>query len=213
MIELYAITDHPGPRLPGLAQLQTVADHRLAAVYAPASDDQISAETLWRHERIVEALMADRDVLPVRYGTRLADERAAARLLADRQEELASALEEVRGAVEISVRVMEDADDRTTAKDESGATISGAEYLRRKASSAAAQAQATAVVHQPLAGAARRDRLRRPKLVGELLRGAYLVDRDRVDGLTRLVARIQAANPRLRLLCTGPWPPYSFAER
>ena len=212
MIELYAIIDHPGPPLPSLAPLQTVAEQRLATVYAPASDAPISAEALWRHEQIVEALMDDRDVLPVRYGTRLADEVAAVRLLADRHECLASALEEVRGAVELSVRVM-GADDRATAERDSGAMISGAEYLRSKASAAAAQAQAAAVVHEPLANAARRDRLRRPTLVGELLRAAYLVDRDRVDSLTRLVAHLHAANPTLRLLCTGPWPPYSFAER
>ena len=33
---------------------------------------------------------------------------------------------------------------------------------------------------------------------------------ERVAGL---VAGLQRMHPDLRLLCTGPWPPYSFAER
>ena len=47
----------------------------------------------------------------------------------------------------------------------------------------------------------------------DLLRAAYLVDRDGSAGFAAAVATHQRAHPHLRLLCTGPWPPYSFAER
>ena len=40
-----------------------------------------------------------------------------------------------------------------------------------------------------------------------------LVDRERVQSFARRVAELQASNQALRLLCTGPWPPYSFAQR
>ena len=43
------------------------------------------------------------------------------------------------------------------------------------------------------------------------LRAAYLVDRDGGKAFTAAVADQQRHNPELRLLCTGPWPPYSFA--
>ena len=74
MIELYAITDSAGPPLPDVAAaLRLVPFDGLAAICAPASDAEVSPETLWRHEEVVEALMAERDLLPVRYGTRLDD--------------------------------------------------------------------------------------------------------------------------------------------
>jgi hypothetical protein len=212
MIELYAVVDHPGPRLPTLARLRTAATTRLAAIYAPADDGEISPERLWRHEEIVEALMQDRDLLPVRYGTRLDDERAATRFLTDREEPLVSALDEVRGAVELAVRVLRTGE-RPDARSRPDPVTSGAEYLRRKAGSAAAERSATLAVHEPLSAAARRDVRRPSSVTGELLRAAYLVDRNRVDEFVSLVARLQDANPALRLLCTGPWPPYSFAER
>jgi hypothetical protein len=46
----------------------------------------------------------------------------------------------------------------------------------------------------------------------ELLRAAYLVDRDAVGGFTARVDALQREHPELAVLCTGPWPPYSFAE-
>lgn len=106
MIELYAIAGHPGPPLPELAPLRAVPFDGLAVVCGPAAEgEEITEEALWRHEEIVEALMSDRDLLPVRYGTRVADEAEAARAVAARREELRAALDHVRGAVELSLRV------------------------------------------------------------------------------------------------------------
>ena len=48
--------------------------------------------------------MADRDVLPVRFGTRFHDEEEAAQAVAAQRATLTTALERVRGAVELSVR-------------------------------------------------------------------------------------------------------------
>jgi hypothetical protein len=106
VIELYAIARHPGPPLPGLASLRAVPFDGLAVVCGPAVEaEEITEEALWRHEEIVEALMDGRDLLPVRYGTRVADEAEAARAVAARREELRAALDHVRGAVELSLRV------------------------------------------------------------------------------------------------------------
>ena len=44
-------------------------------------------------------------------------------------------------------------------------------------------------------------------------RVAYLVERQKVERFSSLAAQLQAENPALRLLCTGPWPAYSFTER
>jgi hypothetical protein len=102
VIELFAITEASAPPPP--ARLRAVpAGDELAAVVGPVGDDGVSAEALWRHEELVEALMADRDVLPVRFGTRFTDDEEAARAVAAQQPTLAAALDRVRGAVEFSV--------------------------------------------------------------------------------------------------------------
>jgi hypothetical protein len=210
VIELYAITDNPGPPLPDLAPLKVVPVDGLAAVCAPAGEAEFSAEAFWRHEEVVEALMADRDLLPVRYGTRLADEAAAARTVGERRDELSTALGRVRGAVELSVRVMR-TDTRPTALPATDAS-SGAEYMRLKARADSNRDQVARAVHSPLSRYARRSVEGRPRQ-RELFRAAYLVDRDAVRLFAAVVARLQEANPALSILCTGPWPPYSFARQ
>lgn len=211
MIELYAITDNPGPPLPELApELRLVPFDGLAAVCTPASKAEVSPETLWHHEEVVEALMADRDLLPVRYGTRLDDEAEVARAMEGRSEELAAALDRVRGAVELSVRVMAAA--ATPSPPDPVATTSGAEYLRLRAQAEASREDAAGALHEPLAALARESAQGRPR-PPELFRAAYLVERGAVDSFVAEVGRLQGESPGLAVLCTGPWPPYSFADR
>jgi hypothetical protein len=218
VIELYAITDHPGPPLPDVAPLRVVPIDGLAGVYTTASDAEVSPEALWRHEEVVEALMADRDLLPVRYGTRLDDEAAVARALEERREELAAALDRVRGAVELSVRAAAPGAQELSApalpEATSGAAdaAGGAEYLRARARAAAGHDRTAKILHEPLSALARASVEGTPH-PPELFRAAYLVEHEAVERFTEAVGRLQNANQGLRLLCTGPWPPYSFAER
>jgi hypothetical protein len=58
-----------------------------------------------------------------------------------------------------------------------------------------------------------RDAMERPAQPPEALRAAYLVDRDAVGAFAARVAQLQAAQHGAQILCTGPWPPYSFSER
>ena len=211
MIELYAITDNPGPPLPEVApELRLVPFDGLAAVCTPASKAEVSPQTLWHHEEVVEALMADRDLLPVRYGTRLDDEAEVARAMEGRSEELAAALDRVRGAVELSVRVMAAA--ATPSPPDPVATTSGAEYLRLRAQAEASREDAAGALHEPLAALARESAQGRPR-PPELFRAAYLVERGAVASFVAEVGRLQGESPGLAVLCTGPWPPYSFADR
>jgi hypothetical protein len=198
MIELLAITDDATPLEPPLVAVRSGG---LSALCAPAEETTVTADTLWRREEVLEALMEDRDLLPVRFGTLVADEAAAARALADRRSELEAGLERVRGAVELSLRVH--APEPADAPPPDAA--SGSEYMRAKAT----RTQAAARLHEPLAALARASALRPAP---ELLRAAYLVDREAVEPFVARVRELQDEHPALSLLCTGPWPPYSFAE-
>ena len=114
MIELVAITRVTAPSPP--APLRAIQVGPLAAVVAPCSgDEDVSAEALWRREELVEQLMADRDLLPVRYGTRFSEDEDAARAVAAQRTSLIDALDRVRGAVEFAVRAPADVLDRLRA--------------------------------------------------------------------------------------------------
>ena len=67
------------------------------------------------------------------------------------------------------------------------------------------------VVHEPLASGA--DASTSSIAMGGrlLLSGAYLVPAGEVERFKGVVAELDAAHPELTFVCTGPWPPYSFA--
>jgi hypothetical protein len=192
VIELVAITDDAGPLEP---PLQAVRCGGLSVVWAPAAEGEADAETLWRREAQLERLMEQRDLLPVRYGTRVADEQAAVAAVAPRGEALARALDHVRGAVELSVRAV--------ARDGELPTESGRAYLRERV----ARERLAERLHEPLTAAARDAAIHDGP---ELLRAAYLVDRAEVDAFVAVVRSLQAEHGELSVLCTGPWPPFSF---
>jgi hypothetical protein len=55
--------------------------------------------------------------------------------------------------------------------------------------------------------------LRAPGATRTAINAAYLVARERIDEFVSRVAELDAQAPDAHVLCTGPWPPYSFSER
>ena len=196
MIALLAITDDAAPPTP---PLHAVRSGGLSVLCAPALEHDVTPEALWRHEELLEELMAERAILPVRYGTLVADDAAAERAVAERHEEFAAGLERVRGAVELALRV------ESTELESAGEAASGREYLRAKG----ARMETARRLHERLAELARESEMQPGR---ELLRAAYLVDRGAVAEFVARVGLLQREHPELGLLCTGPWPPFSFAE-
>jgi hypothetical protein len=200
VIELYAITEAPPP--PHLPEgLRAIASAGLVAVYATADEQEATPAALWRREELIESLMEDDcDLLPVRFGSRVQDEAAVIRVLDALRESLTGALERVRGAVELSVRVLGEHED------DDHPPAAGGAYIRAKAK----RGSIADSIHSQLGGHARATVIHGSGAREELLRAAYLVDRGSVQAFTERIAQIQRERPQLRVLCTGPWPPYSF---
>lgn len=203
MIWIYAICDRadtPPPRADGL---DVVRERELLAVISrnAAQPDDPVLDALLAHERVIERLMDDRAVLPMRFGTRLADDDAVREVLAERRQEFLEALDHVRGRVELGIRALQPSDDRTVEP-----PASGRAYLESKLRNG----HEVAAVHEPLAAlaAASTRHVARPD---ELLRASYLVDRAQVPRFRATVEELQTADAQV--LCTGPWPPYSFTTR
>jgi hypothetical protein len=231
---LYAITDRsesPVPAEPGLegTSLLSLAYRGIAAVVSPLVTTKVppTEDNLWRHEAVVEALMADRAVLPVRFGTVLADEAAVQNVLVAHYADFVASLDRVRGRVELGLRVlweladsewqMADSSQRPSAISHQPSATSGRAYLMARLEEErqrrAWRRRAEALVEEIYAPLARlaaestRQVLVTPRL---LLTAAYLVDRGQVAAFRREVEALSAAYPALRFLCTGPWPAYSF---
>jgi hypothetical protein len=235
---LYAITDRPEapvPAQPGLeeATLWGIAYQDIVAIGSPftAAAAAPTEANLWQHEAVVESLIADRAVLPVRFGAIFASETAVRAVLAAHYTNFLTSLDRVRGRVELGLRILWD-DDLQRA--ESGlqiadskhqpsttshqlSTITGRSYMlarleeerqfrawRERAETLAMELNTSL---SRLAAESVQQRLITPRL---LLTAAYLVEQDQVVAFRLEVEALKATHPALHFLCTGPWPPYSF---
>ena len=185
---------------------------------------QATQDNLWKHEAVVEALLADRAVLPVRFGTLLADEAAAQASLAQHYAAFVANLGRVRGRVELSVRVLwDDVEGGAGTADRSkhtvyrGAGMDGRSYLlarleeERQTRVRRQRGQVLAAeLHTSLAALAAESTCQVLITPRMLLVAAYLVERERMTAFQRMVNALKSTHPTLDLLCTGPWPPYSF---
>jgi hypothetical protein len=220
MIWVYAICERPElppPRRRGLAQapLDGVREGALLSVVTrhvhPPADPALDA--LWVHDRVIERLMADRAVLPMRFGSRLADDAALRDLLAARQEAFLAALDRVRGRVELGLRALRRAPgpgDGGRARPAAPRVRTGHDYLLSRLGTGRQVEQAAAHLHDALRALSSDARRLPARAPDELVRAAYLVDRDVVPRFRATVERLQREHPEASILCTGPWPAYSF---
>src|SRR5919109_4512339 len=111
MLHVYALVRRP-TTMPGTVGIQdaslrlvTVADE-IDAVVSESNDAGAPDEAaILAHARVVDALVgANEAVLPVRFGSGIADDRDLRRRLEDRRGELHHTLTRVSGCVELGVR-------------------------------------------------------------------------------------------------------------
>jgi hypothetical protein len=189
------------------APLEAVEHGDLAAVVSAHAESIPGGEAaLWRHEEVVESLMAATPVLPMRFGAVVAGREDVHTLLEREQVRYRGLLEEVRGRVELGVRVMPTGDDGPPLPE----AKTGEAYLMHRLERNRRAAQALQDVHAELAGLAVRSRLREAALGRMASSGAYLVEAGDVERFSAAVERVDAAHPELAVLLTGPWPPYTF---
>ena len=227
MIYVYAIIDRPTSPVPAVlglerAALDTFPYRDIGAVVSlfTISKALPIEANLWQHETVVEALMTDHSVLPVRFGMIFPDEGAVQAVMGTRYAEFSASLKRVCGYVELGLRVLWD-DDSALAFTPDQQLVpfpaGGRAYMlaqleeERKTEKRRERAKALAEdIHIPLARLAAettRRTLMTPRL---LLTAAYLVKREQVAAFQQEVEMLNSTYPEVRLLCTGPWPPFSF---
>ncbi|MFI5588405.1 GvpL/GvpF family gas vesicle protein [Amycolatopsis sp. NPDC051758] len=166
-----------------------------------------------QHDAVVRAVFEGYPVLPLRFGTVVRDDRAAALLLEEHRADVSEWLSKVDGHREWGVRVALPAPAGKPPLD----GISGTDYLTARArqlnGDQQVQTLARSVVstlHESLsrcsADAAQREQ---PPAFFD---ASYLVRQDREETFHDLARRVEddLAAVGATLRSTGPWPPYSF---
>jgi hypothetical protein len=237
----YGITaaGHPLPdetALTGDAPLRRVTSGELGLLVSPVRPDELRVDeddlsetgrlaTLARgHDAVVRAAAQGGPVLPLRFGTVVADEAAARRLLDEHGDAARERLRRIGDTREWGVKLVRRLDAPTSIgpRPEDRAGVTGTEYLARRRQALAQQdsAEATAGKAADLLLEALSphvaDSVRRGGSPGSslLLDVAYLVAPSAEAGFLTAVAdlRERLAPDALEVEVSGPWPPYSFAS-
>ncbi len=213
MIYVYGFVASPArlPSLPGLedAPLESrdVAGMTLALSRHAGGPPEPSEDAVLRHAHVVEELSrTGAAVLPARFGLLFADEVALQRAVREHGDELRAGLERVRGCVELGLRVL-----LPEGKDEPAGVAGGGDYLRARLRETTGRERLARELHKALTGLAHDHTYRSPPSGQLLLSAAYLVPEGAVEPFRREVRKLEWSHPELALVCTGPWPPYSFA--
>ncbi len=217
-----ALSGHDG------ADVFSIASGDLAAAASELSHDIAPAPlNVWRHEQVLEALMQQHAVLPLRFGTLVADRDTLCDELRRMHPALTRDLGRVRGKVEFALRVSNigniDADgplalDCRPKGDDAQPLRPGTGYLRARAEllrertireDAARRVERMLRLHlDPSADEAvwRIDAAAR----SATLIASCLVGRDHISRFVGAIDDVRDRHPRLKVTCTGPWAPYSF---
>jgi hypothetical protein len=219
VLYLYAITQGPDPpEVAGLrgAPLRAIGADGMFAIASEHDDLRIEAneDDLWAHENVVEALMDRSAVLPMRFGSLLPDEAAVYAMLRNQRAEFELVLAWVRGAVELGIRAVIEPEDVEVpdliAAGRSGTP--GTSYMLGRLERQRMGADVARRIHEPLASLARDSTSRLSAQGRPVLKASYLVDLGMVDDFRTRVEELDEELREATIVCTGPWPPYSFTS-
>lgn len=210
---------------------------RVAAVVAKVARATVltpTLESVMAYAGVVEALHADRAVLPMRFGCVLEGKADVAHLLCERGSTYIDVLRELEGCVEMGIRMLARHSERGADSLPASAQLdvragaarlgSGADYLaerRRAYDDADRRGQEMTELAERIGtafhglfvrcNAGTRPAVARSVASAPLFSIDFLVRRESVSSFHQMFQRINRAE-RTRLLLSGPWPPYNFVE-
>jgi hypothetical protein len=156
--------------------------------------------------------------LPARFGQSFASEAALRRSVEERHERVAGALERVRGAAEMTVRLLlEPAPQVPVARPMAQTGREYMSWLRDRQREADTARERAGLLQERVSAAVRGVIRDESRSAGASASGgsatiSHLVACDDVARYRHLVHDLIEREPELRLLLSGPWAPYSFAE-
>ena len=172
---------------------------------------------LRRYASVIQKVAAQTPaILPVRFGTGVADLAEVTFVLRSRQDTLRRRLHAVRGRAQMTIRIVlgksgsDPGDDPSLGSDPGDQSTQGTQYLRRRAITAARAREIPGF--GPIRAAVKRwvkeERVEKRAGVATV---NHLIPRSSVGAYRSAVERA-AERAGLRVIITGPFPPYAFAE-
>jgi hypothetical protein len=199
------------PEVTGIQnQLVQIIDiESLGVMSSPFSGSKLlpTKDNLLMHERVVESCMDRVTPLPFRFGAVVHEEKLRD-FIRTNLAILKQDLEDVRGCVEMGVKVMLQNDIHRA-----DVAVTGTEFLQAKRQLQQVQRETAGWVEAAVVGLVRRTDVGLMQGTGSLIvRIAHLVLRDHQHEYKSHMDALVRERTEYRFLRSGPWPPYSFVS-
>ena len=171
---------------------------------------QVTRDNALAHAAVVSSILNETTPLPFRFGTVAAAQQLRV-YVASHRTALENKLAHVRGAVEMSVKIIWNPD-QTDAAVNSGSDGPGARFLKEKQLRAARAKEVADWLRERAGALVRDEQLSLSPTEKLILAAAHLVDRGSVAEYRGQLAEARKMRSELHFLVSGPWPPYSFSN-
>jgi gas vesicle protein GvpL/GvpF len=179
---------------------------------------QVTRENALAHAAVVRSILDRTTPLPFRFGT-LVSEQQLENYLSARKPALETKLSEVRGCVEMSVKIIRPPSAPEPEPNDQTNQGAGTNFLAQKRreilggeQSSAAASTISTWLHDQISGLIRDEHVTLRPTEKLVLAAAHLVERTKVKKYRENMAEACQSRPDLHFLLSGPWPPYSFAN-
>jgi hypothetical protein len=174
----------------GADDIRSVSHRPFSAVVSPIDtlEPEETDENSKAHDRVLQALLDDRTVIPMRFGMVFKDERTLKGVMREARPVFTRTMREIKGAVELGLKLIEKEEanvDREAVRADVEARLDG---------------RARSTVENELFS----DRL--------VLNRSYLVDGSRREEFSETINGIESEYEDLLVQYTGPWAPYNFVD-
>lgn len=177
----------------------------------------VTRDNVLAHDAVVRSMLDQTTPLPFRFGTLVTEQKLASYISSHRQG-LETKLTQVRGCLEMSVKIIWDTD-QVDAGSESQESGPGAAFLQQKrreilgGERRAARAKEVSVWLSDQVGMVVREEQTVLSPTQKLIvAAAHLVERECMPAYRERLAEARKNRPDLHFLVSGPWPPYSFSN-
>ncbi len=236
MFYLYCLSDDLAPGVldetRGVAggALSLIEVEGIRAVVSEFNETKIAVnrENVWAHERVVSRVLQETTPLPFRFGT-LADAKRLESYISSQKSNLLRSLDRVRGAVEMSVKIIWKEAGTTAESDQQPSLASpspgvttageGTRFLLQKRSKIIGDDEAKTRsdelrdwLEEHLKEIARDASMEVRPTDSMVISASHLVGRENVSAYRQLMDAARSSKPELRFLISGPWAPYSFSD-
>ena len=233
MLYLYCLSDEVTTRMLegaagiGESPLRLIDFGGVAAVVSEYAETTIAVtrENVLAHERVVSGVLAHTTPLPFRFGT-IAGAKRLESYVASQKSSLKAALGRVRGAVEMSVKIIWKIEEvgrvpqaSEAADGEAKPEGAGTKFLlaKQREITVDERLKARAGEFQSWLVEVTRDVVTESSVEVNpadklFLKASHLVERARLEDYRARLEAARGAQPELHFLMSGPWAPYSFSS-